>query len=197
MSAIVWWFEHSLVLPFLGTGMRIDLFQSCDHCWVFQICCHTECNTLTASSFRVLSSSTGIPLHPLALLTAVLPKANLTSQCRMALGDRPHTIIVIWFIKIFFCTILLCVLSISSELTRSLPLLSFIVLIFGWNVPLIFPIFLKRSLVFPLLLFSSSFMHCSLKKGFLSLPAILCNSTFSWMHLSLSPLLFTSFFSSL
>ena len=26
LSAIVWWFEHSLVLPFLGIGMRIDLF---------------------------------------------------------------------------------------------------------------------------------------------------------------------------
>ena len=25
----------SLVLPFLGTEMRIDLFQSCGHCWVF------------------------------------------------------------------------------------------------------------------------------------------------------------------
>ena len=31
-------FEHSLELPFLGTGMRIDLFQSCGHGWVFQIC---------------------------------------------------------------------------------------------------------------------------------------------------------------
>ena len=31
-------FEHSLVLTFLGTGMRIFLFQSCGHCWVFQIC---------------------------------------------------------------------------------------------------------------------------------------------------------------
>ena len=27
---------HSLVLPFLRTGMRIDLFKSCGHCWVFQ-----------------------------------------------------------------------------------------------------------------------------------------------------------------
>ena len=27
MSAIVWWWGHSLVLPFLGVGMRIDLFQ--------------------------------------------------------------------------------------------------------------------------------------------------------------------------
>ena len=27
-----------LLLPFLGIGMSIDLFQSCGHCWVFQIC---------------------------------------------------------------------------------------------------------------------------------------------------------------
>ena len=38
VSAIVQWFEHSLVLHFLGIGMRIELFQSCSHCWVFQIC---------------------------------------------------------------------------------------------------------------------------------------------------------------
>ena len=35
--------------------------------------------------------------------------------------------------------------------------------------PLIFPVFLKRSLACPLLLFSSSVMYCSLKKGFMSL----------------------------
>ena len=85
---------------------------------------------------------------------------------------------------------------ISSVFTRFLPFLSFIVAIFGQNVPLIFPIFLKRSLVFPLLLFSSTFMHRSLKKAFLFLPAILWNSVFSWMYLSLSPLLFASFLSS-
>ena len=38
----------------LGIGMRIDLFQSYGHCWVFKICRHIECNTLMASSFRVL-----------------------------------------------------------------------------------------------------------------------------------------------
>ena len=27
-----------LTLPFLGTGMRIDIFQSCGNCWVSQIC---------------------------------------------------------------------------------------------------------------------------------------------------------------
>ena len=31
MSAVVWCFEHSLALPFLGIGMKTDLFQSCDH----------------------------------------------------------------------------------------------------------------------------------------------------------------------
>ena len=29
MSAIVRWFEYSLGLPFLGTGMKTDLFPSC------------------------------------------------------------------------------------------------------------------------------------------------------------------------
>ena len=62
MSAIVWYFEHSLALPFFGIGMKTDLFQSCGHCWVFQICWHIEGSTFTASSFRIWNSSTGIPL---------------------------------------------------------------------------------------------------------------------------------------
>ena len=32
MSAIGWYSEHSLALPFFGIGMKTDLFQSCDHC---------------------------------------------------------------------------------------------------------------------------------------------------------------------
>ena len=32
MSGIVWYFEHSLLLPFLGIGMKTALFQSCGHC---------------------------------------------------------------------------------------------------------------------------------------------------------------------
>ena len=43
------------------------LFQSCGHCWVFQICWRVECSTFTASSFRVWNCSTGIPSPPLAL----------------------------------------------------------------------------------------------------------------------------------
>ena len=37
MSATVQWLEHSLVLPYLGIGTRIDLFLSSGHCWLFQI----------------------------------------------------------------------------------------------------------------------------------------------------------------
>ena len=48
---------------------------------------------------------------------------------------------------------------------RSIPFLSFIVPIFAWNVPLIFLIFLRRSLVFPIILFSSVSLHCSLKEA--------------------------------
>ena len=50
MSGIVWQFEHSLALPLFGIWMKTDLFQSCGHCWVSQICWHIECSTFTASS---------------------------------------------------------------------------------------------------------------------------------------------------
>ena len=85
---------------------------------------------------------------------------------------------------------------ISSAPPISLPFLSFTVPNFGRNAPLTCPIFLKKSLVFPLLLFSSIIKHCLLKKAFLSLLAILWNSTFNWMYFSLSPLLFASLCSS-
>ena len=62
--------------------MNIDLFQSCGHCWVFQICWHIECSTLTASSFKIGNSSAGITSPPLALV--MFPKAHLTSQSRMS-----------------------------------------------------------------------------------------------------------------
>ena len=78
MNAIVYWLAHSLVLSFLGIGMRIDLFQSCGHCSCFRFAYIFKANNLMALSFRILNSSTGIPSHPLALLTAVLPKVHLT-----------------------------------------------------------------------------------------------------------------------
>ena len=67
--------------------MKTDIFQSCGHCWVFQICWHNEYSTFTASSFRIWNSSTGIPSPPLALFIAMLPKAHLPSHSRMS-GTR-------------------------------------------------------------------------------------------------------------
>ena len=57
---------------------------------------------------------------------------------------------------------------------------------------LVISIFLKRSLVFSILLFSSISLHWSLKKAFLSLLAILWNSAFRCLYLSFSPLPFAS-----
>ena len=72
----------------------------------------------------------------------------------------------------------------------SIQVLSFIVPIFAWNVPLVSLIFLNRFLVFPFLLFSSISLHWSLRKAFISLLA--WHSAFTWVYLSFSPLLFTS-----
>ena len=88
---IVWWSEHSLALPFFGIGMKTDLFQSCGHCWVFQICWRIECSPFTASSFRIWNSSAGIPSPPLALFIMMLPKAHLTSLSRMCGSSRVIT----------------------------------------------------------------------------------------------------------
>ena len=100
--AVVWAF---LALPFFGIGMKTDLFQSCGHCWVFQICWHTECSTFTASSFRIWNSSIGIPSPPLALFTVMNPKAHLTSHSRMS-GSR-WVITQLWLSglwrSLFFC----------------------------------------------------------------------------------------------
>ena len=86
MSAIMRWFEHSLALPFFGIGMKTELFQSCGHCWVFQIYQRIESSPFTASSFRIWNSSTEILSPPLALIVVMLPKAHLTSPSRMSVS---------------------------------------------------------------------------------------------------------------
>ena len=69
----------------------------------------------------------------------------------------------------FFCVLLQPLLNIFWF--YSTQFLSYIVPIFAWNVPLVSLIFL-RSLVFPILLFSSISLHWSLRKDLLSLLAI-------------------------
>ena len=118
--------------------MKTDHLQSCGHCWVFQICWHMECSTFTASSFRIWTSSTGIPSHPLALFLVMLSKAHLTSHSRMSGSSwviTPLWLSGLW--RFFFnssyvysCHLFL----ISSASVRSIPFVSFIVPIFTWNV---------------------------------------------------------------
>ena len=110
-----------------------------------------------------------------------------------------HTIVVIWVMKIFlysFSVYSFYLFLISSASVRSIPFLSFIEPIFAWNVPLVSLIFLKRSLVFPIILFSSISLHWSLRKAFFSLLAILWSSAFKWVYLSFSPLPLVSLLSS-
>ena len=140
-------------LTFFGIALlwdwnEIDLFQSCGHCWVFQICWHVvECKTLTGSSFRIWSSSAGIPLPPLALFVVMLPKAHLPSHSRMS-GCR-WVITLSWLSGslrslLHISSVFSCHLFLISSSVRSILLLSFIVHIFAWNVPLVSLSFLEE-----------------------------------------------------
>ena len=72
--------------------------------------------------------------------------------------------------SVYSCHLLL----ISSASLRSTPFVSFTEPIFAWNVPLVSLIFLMRSLVFPIILFSYISLHWSLRKAcfFLAILAI-------------------------
>ena len=156
--------------------MKTDLFQSCGHCWVFQICWYTECSTFTASSFRIWNSSAGIPSPPLALFVVRLPKVLLTSHSRMS-GSRwvitPSCLSGSWRSFLYSSSVYSCYVFLRSSASfMSIPFLSFIVPIFAWNVPLVSLIFLKRSLVFLILLFSSISV-VRWRREWLSTPAFL------------------------
>ena len=88
-------------------------FQSRAHCWVFQICWHSECSTFTASSFRIWNSSTGIPSPPRALIIVMCHKTHLTSHSMMS-GSR-WVITPLWLFGSLrsFCILLLCILATS------------------------------------------------------------------------------------
>ena len=152
-------------LPFFGIGMKTDLFQSCGHCWVFQICWHIDCSTSTASSFRIWNSSARILSPPRVLFVVMLPKAHLTSHSRMS-GSR-WVITPLWLSVssrpfLYSSSVYSCHLFLNfSDSVRSLLFLFCIVPTFAWNVPFVSPIFLKRScLVFNLFwIFISIFIN--------------------------------------
>ena len=108
---VVW---CSLALPFLGTGMKTDLFQSCGHCWVFQICWRIECSTLTASSFRIWNSSAGIPSPPLTYSCwSFLRTTWLCIPGCLTLGEWSHHRDYLGHVDLF-CIVILCLLATSS-----------------------------------------------------------------------------------
>ena len=109
-----------LFLHHLRTAPRKLTFSShvAGHCWVFQICWHIECSTLTASSFRIWKSSTGISSPPLALFIAMLPKAHLTSHSSMS-GSRwvitPSWLSGSWRSFLYSCSVYSCHLFLISS----------------------------------------------------------------------------------
>ena len=102
----------------------------------------------------------------------MLPKAHLTSHSRIS-GSR-WVITPLWssgsWRSVLYSSSVYSyyLLLISSASLRSIPFLSFIEPIFAWSVPLVSLIFLKRALVFPILLFYSISLHWSLRRAFLS-----------------------------
>ena len=99
------------------------------------------------SSFRSWNSSALIPSPSLGLLMVNLLKASLTSHCRMS-GSRRVTTLS-WLIQVikaflYHSSVYFCHVFLISSSLRSLLLLSFIVPILKWNIPVISPVLLKR-----------------------------------------------------
>ena len=113
--AVVWVFFG---ISFFGIGMKTDIFQSCGHCWVFQLCWHIECSTFTTLSLRIWNSSTGIPSPPLALLIVMLPEAHLTLHSRMS-GSRwvitPSWLSGSWRLSLYSAFVYPCYLFLISS----------------------------------------------------------------------------------
>ena len=107
---VVWAFFG---IVFLWDWKKTDLFRPCSHCWVFQICCHNECSTFTASSFRTWNNSMEIPPPPLALFVVMLPKAHLTLHSRISGSRWVITPLLLSWSWRSFCIVLLCILATS------------------------------------------------------------------------------------
>ena len=163
LSIILLAYERN-IWAFFGIAFLCDWnenwpFPVLCHSWVFQICWHIEYSAFTTSSSRIWNSSAGIPSPPLALFVVMLPNAHLTSHPRMS-GSRwvitPSWLSGSWRSFLYSSSVYSSHLFLTSSASvRSIPFLSFVVPIFSWNVPLVSLIFLKSSLVFPILLFSS------------------------------------------
>ena len=102
----------------------------------------------------------------------MLSKANLTLHSKIS-GSRWLIIpswLFWWWRSFLYSSVYPCHhFFISSASVRLVQLLYYFEPICVWNLPLVSLIFLKGSLVFPILFFSSIYLHWSLRKAFLSL----------------------------
>ena len=192
-------FNCAVIWAFFGIAFLRDWnenlpFQSCGHCWVFQICWHIECSTFTPSSFRMWKSSNGIPSLPLALFIVMLSKAHFTSHSRVS-GSR-------WVIchhgyachEDLFCIALLHILATSSH---------YLLLLLGpcQFCPLFMPNCMKCSLGITNFLEEISSLPHSIvflyffalitEEGFLISPCYSLELCIQLVYLSFSPLPFT------
>ena len=91
----------------------------------------------------------------------MLRKAHLTLHSRMSHSRwviTPSLLSGSWRTFLHSSSLYSCHLLLMASVTvRSIPFLSFIVPIFAWKFPLVSPVFLKRSLVFPILIV---FLYC-------------------------------------
>ena len=181
-------------MPSFGVRMKTDRVPSCGQC-CFPNLLASWVHHFHSIIFLVWNPSAEIPPPPLALFVVMLSKAHWTLHSKLS-GYRW----VIWVIKSFFFFFSSPVYSfhlflISSTSVRSILFLTFIVPIFIWKFPLVSLIFLKRSLVFPILFFSSMSLYWSLRKAFL--PSLLFfEIAFRWVYLSFSLVFrFSSFLS--
>ena len=124
--------------------------------------------------FRIWNSSTGIQSPSLALFIVMLPKAHLTSHSRMSgwrwvitpswsSGSRRY---FLYSSSVYSCYLLL----ISSASVRSTLVLSFIVPIFAWNIPLVSLNFLEEISSFSHSIVFLYFFALITEEGFLISP---------------------------
>ena len=178
--------------------MKTDLFQSCGHCWVFQICWPIESSPLTAWSFRIWNISAEIRSPLLALFIVMLPKVHLTLHSRMSgswwvitpsnyLG---HEDLFLYSSFVYSCHLFL----LSSDSVRSIACLSFVMSIFAWKCSLGISNFLEEISSLSHLVVFLYFFALITEKGFLISP---CYSLELWIQMDISFFFsFAFFFSS-
>ena len=72
--AVVWTFFSTALFWYWNQNLTFPVLWSL---WVFKMCWHIECSTLTASSIRIWKTLAGIPSPPLAFFVTMLPKGPL------------------------------------------------------------------------------------------------------------------------